>query len=115
MHRPRFDYEIENRLLSGEAKEDDDFFEWYSSSFEAENTAGVLLEPAKDHPEHKWCIMWEGFRMFMDYKRRSNYCCPDRFGMYIYNDFEGWGYQELIENFVSDCRGITLGFCSELI
>ncbi|KAF9698365.1 hypothetical protein EKO04_003417 [Ascochyta lentis] len=100
MHRPRFDYEIENRLLGEESKEDDDFDDWYSSGFDAEKKAGVMLEPAKNHPEHKWCIMWEGFKMFMDYRRRSNYCCPDNFGMYIYNDFEGWGYQELIENFI---------------
>lgn len=101
MHRPHFDYEIVNRLLGADRKEDEDFDEWYSSGFNAENKAGVMLEPAKDHPEHKWCIMWEGYKMFMDYRRRANYCNPDRFGMYIYNDFEGWGFQELLENFVS--------------
>ena len=100
MHRPHFDYKAENRTLGEESKEDEDFDDWYKAGFKAENEAGVMLEPAKDHPDHKWVILWEGYKMFMDYRRRSNYCCPDRFGMYIYNDFEGWGYQELIENFI---------------
>ncbi|KAF3052722.1 hypothetical protein E8E11_009669 [Didymella keratinophila] len=76
MHRPYFDYEAENRTLGKESK------------------------MRTSTTDHKWVIMWEGYKMFMDYRRRSNYCCPDRFGMYIYNDFEGWGYQELIENFI---------------
>ncbi len=82
-------------------KDEDEFDEWYREGFDAESNDGVILEPAKDHPDHKWTIMWKGYKMFMDYRRRSNYCSPDRFDMYIYNDFEGWGYQELIENFVS--------------
>ncbi|KAF3008682.1 hypothetical protein E8E13_009240 [Curvularia kusanoi] len=74
--------------------------ESYSKGFTEEKKAGVVLEPAKDHPDHKWCIMWEGWKMFMDYRRRANYCDPDNFGMYIYNDFPGWGHQELIQNFI---------------
>jgi hypothetical protein len=104
MHRPRFDFEAENHLLGADAKEEDDFDEWYSSSTDANAKAGVILEPAKDHPERKWCIMWEGFKMVMDYRRRSHYCNPDDFGMYIYNDFEGRGYQELVENMVSSIQ-----------
>lgn len=100
MHRPHFDYEIENRILGEDSKEDEEFDDWYEAGFKTEIKAGVMLKPAKDHPNHKWVIMWEGYKMFMNYRRRSKYCSPDRFGMYIYNDFEGWGFQELIENFV---------------
>ena len=46
-------------------------------------------------------MQWSGWKMYSDYKRRAGYCDPDAFGMYIYNDFQGWGIQELIENFVS--------------
>jgi hypothetical protein len=102
MHRPYFDYKVENRTLGEDSKEDEDLHEWYSAGFDAEDETGVMLEPADKHPDHKWVIMWEGYKMFMDYRRRSNYCCPDRFGMYIYNDFEGYGFQELIENFIVD-------------
>lgn len=90
MHCPRFDYEVEARTRAhANDQEQDDEHDAYSKGFDAENKAGVMLEPAKDHPEHKWVIVWKGFKMFMDYRRRVNYCSPDRFGMYIYNDFEG--------------------------
>lgn len=98
MPRPRFDYEIENRIT--DEHDEDEVREWYANSFDAENRAGVILEPIEDHPEHKWCMIWDGYNMFLDYSRRSKYCCPDNFGMYIYNDWEGWGYQELLQNFV---------------
>lgn len=96
IHRPHFDYEVENRVT----REHGDIHEWYSKGFDADNRAGVILEPAKDHPEHKWCMIWEGYKMFMDYRRRAKYCSPDNFDMYIYNDWEGRGYQELLQNFV---------------
>ena len=38
--------------------------------------------------------------MFVDYTRTSNYCSPDRFGTYIYNDFEWLRFQELNKNFI---------------
>lgn len=109
MHRPLFDYKVEQRTRDNPDEEDEEedeeegFHDLYKNGFDAENKAGVMLEPAKDHRDHKWCIMWAGYKMFMDYRRRANYCSPDAFGMYIYNDFEGWGFQELIENFVSGC------------
>lgn len=108
MHRPLFDYKVEARTRDDdEVEEDEDDDEEggigaYKKGFDAENKAGIMLEPAKDHSDHKWVIMWAGYKMFVDYRRRSNYCSPDSFGMYIYNDFEGWGFQELIENFVSN-------------
>jgi len=52
-------------------------------------------------------MMWEGYKTFLDYRRRSNYCDPDNFGMYIYNDFHGWGLQELMENQVCIHSGST--------
>jgi hypothetical protein len=72
-------YEVENRTLGGDPKEYEDFHDRYKASFKAENEADVMLELAKGHPDHKWVIMWKGYKMFMDYCRRSNYCCPDQF------------------------------------
>lgn len=69
MPRPHFDYEAENRTLGEDSKEDEDFADWYKAGFKADNEAGVILEPAKDHPDHRWVIMWEGYKMFMDYCR----------------------------------------------
>jgi hypothetical protein len=100
MHRPHFEYKVDNHALD-KPEEFDDLHEKYKKDFDSANESGIILQPAKDHPEWKWVIMWEGFKNFIDYRRRSNYCDPDRFGMYIYNDFAGKGIMELLENLVS--------------
>lgn len=102
MHRPHFTYKAENREAD-EDLDDDELHAKYKKDFEEAIKSDIILEPAKDHPEWKWTILWAGFKAFSEYRRRSNYCCPDRFSMYIYNDFEGWGLQELMENQV--CLG----------
>lgn len=48
-------------------------------------------------------MMWESWKMFCDWRRRAKYCDPDNFGMYICNDWYGWGLQELMENLVCIC------------
>lgn len=93
--RPRFDYEAENRAAE-EALDEDELHKKYGKDFEA--NWKLYLEPAKDHPEYTWVMMSEGYKTFTEFKRRSNYCCPDMFTMHIYNDFNGYGLQELIEN-----------------
>lgn len=95
MPHPHFEFKAADRTQS-ENDEEDEIADKYQKEF-AENKA-LFLEPAKDHPDYKWVIMWEGYKTFLDYRRRANYCNPDNFGMYIYNDFEGWGLQELMEN-----------------
>jgi hypothetical protein len=102
IHRPYFEYKIDNRKAE-EPIEEDKFHEMYTKKFEEDANSGVILEPAKDHPEWKWVMLWEGFKNVGDYRRRSQYCDPDRFGMYIYNDFVGKGLMELMENMVSIC------------
>lgn len=39
--------------------------------------------------------------MICGYRRLAPYTCPDMFGMHIFNDFNGYGIQELIENLLS--------------
>ncbi|KAF2829727.1 hypothetical protein CC86DRAFT_367670 [Ophiobolus disseminans] len=96
MPPPHFEYEAENRILGTDALEEDDMHDKYIKDFN--EIKSLILEPATDHPDYKWVMLWEGFKSFLDYRRRSNYCNPDSFGMYIYNDFNGWGLQELMEN-----------------
>lgn len=59
MRRPRFDYEAENRTLGDVSEEYKGFDGWDGAGFKAENEAGVMLELAKDHPDHKWVILWQ--------------------------------------------------------
>ncbi|KAF1938112.1 hypothetical protein EJ02DRAFT_425980 [Clathrospora elynae] len=98
MLRPRFDYELENSILGDDGLEEDDIFREYIKESDKAEESGTILRPVKDHPDWKWVILWEGFETFLTYKRRANYCAPDNFQMYIYNDFNGYGLQELMEN-----------------
>ncbi|KAF1917120.1 hypothetical protein BDU57DRAFT_548681 [Ampelomyces quisqualis] len=97
MHRPHFTYEVENRKAE-EPLDEDEVDDKYSEDFQKNLKSGIILQPAKDHPEWKWTILWAGFKNFSDYRRRSKYCDPDNFSMHIFNDFHGWGLQELMEN-----------------
>jgi hypothetical protein len=105
MHRPHFDYVSENHALGENGLEGAELFEKYQKDYEEAAKGGVILEPAKDHPDWKWTILWEGYKTFSDYQRRAKYCDPDNFSMHIYNDFQGYGLQELMENMVSNKCG----------
>lgn len=39
--------------------------------------------------------------MLCEWTTRGNYTVPDYFGMYIFNDWHGYGLQEMAENAVS--------------
>lgn len=59
-------------------------------------------DPAKDYPGHKWIIMRNSWDLMSERKTTASYCCPDAFDMYIWNDWEGYGLLEIVENFVAD-------------
>jgi hypothetical protein len=52
---------------------------------------------AKDHPEWKWTMMWKSWEYLCDWLRLAGYTDPDNFGMYVYNDFHGYGVLSLGE------------------
>jgi hypothetical protein len=99
IHRPHFEYEVENRHAK-KPLEEREVWKKYDKDFKEASKSGKVLEPAREHPEWKWVILWEGYKNFSDYRRRSKYCNPDVFGMYIYNDFAWYGLMELLENLV---------------
>lgn len=70
---------------------------------EDEGPAGIELhgKPASEHPDWEWVVMDETWSIVTEWHRRTDYCQPDNFGMYIYNDFYGYGLAELQENLVS--------------
>lgn len=57
-------------------------------------------KPASEHPEWPWVMMWQSWTIRCDWNRFMTYRDPDNFGMYIYNDWFGYGIQELQENLV---------------
>ena len=46
-------------------------------------------------------MMWKSWQLLCEWSARGNYTIPDLFGMYIFNDFHGYGMMELAENAVS--------------
>ena len=123
MYRPRVDYIAENDQLSDGELEPDEMDDKFVEETNETVMGDIMFEPAKDHPEWKWTVLWEGFKIFTDYKRRAKYCDPDNFGMYIYNDFCGKGLMELMENmvrmnlmnlnFVLICQDTCLRCCAQ--
>lgn len=53
-----------------------------------------------ERPDHKWVLMRRSWIKLCDASREASYRSPDNFGMYIYNDFEGYGLLEMVENFI---------------
>jgi hypothetical protein len=62
---------------------------------------GRLLKPASEFKDRKWIIQKQAWEMFCDFCRRTDYCNPAAFGMHVFNDFEGYGIMELLDNMVS--------------
>jgi hypothetical protein len=61
---------------------------------------------ASDHPEWKWTMMWKSWEYLCDGVREAAYTDPDNFGMYVYNDFHGYGVLSLAERQV--CLSLPL-------
>ncbi|KAI0003598.1 hypothetical protein F4779DRAFT_92148 [Xylariaceae sp. FL0662B] len=104
MNRPFFDVANEN------AEKDDPIDEnKLVKKFNKGVRSGgsIATEPAAQHPGYRWICMWETWKMYCDLKRRATYTDPDLFNMWIYNDFHGYGLQELIES-------VLLAFDKEL-
>lgn len=66
-----------------------------------ESKKKIFRASPKDHPTHKWVMMWSAWTSFCDMRLRVKYCDPDNFNMYIYNDFRGYGIQEILVEQVS--------------
>lgn len=67
-------------------------------------------KPASEHPDWKWVVMDECWTIVHEWHRRMDYCNPDNFNMYIYNDWYGWGLTELQENLVGLSEWIACAF-----
>jgi hypothetical protein len=104
VHRPFFDVESENWLAwttnpSAHLSEKEDVVEkLYKPCYEKSKQLHKL--PAAEHPEHKWVMMWGAWLKAEVLSRKAKYCDPDAFGMHLYNDWQGWGMQEIGENVV---------------
>ncbi|KAL2022227.1 hypothetical protein VTK56DRAFT_5837 [Thermocarpiscus australiensis] len=59
-------------------------------------------KPAAEHPDHVWKLSAAGkYRFFMQ-RIHSELRCPDNFNMYTFNDHEGYGVLEVLQNLILD-------------
>ena len=47
-------------------------------------------------------MTWDAWKKYDTLQRRAKYCDPDNFNMYIYNDWNSWGIQEIMEQQASE-------------
>jgi hypothetical protein len=105
IHRPFFDVEGENWVSwtnnpSAHVEESEVGSKLYKPIFDQEVKDGIYKAPPEQHKEHKWVMMWDAWLKTDVLERKAKYCDPDNFGMYLYNDWRGWGMQEIGENMV---------------
>jgi hypothetical protein len=81
-----------------EEDDEDNIYSKYNKDIKAEWNG----KPASEYPEHRWVISEKGFEDFCKLEIQADYRNPDNFAMYIYNDFWGYGIQEVIENWLLD-------------
>lgn len=107
IHRPHFDWEAERRAAekdneNEEDEEEDEEDDKFRKLMVEEKSSGKIFEPAAENKEWKWVMLWEGWKKFCELTRTITFCDPDNFGMYIYNDWKGYGVVEAVENYLSD-------------
>lgn len=98
MRRPIHDYEAENE---GKPEEDQLDEEELDELCMKEGKKIPHDTAASTMPENKWVLMRGAWIKYATVVRERGYRSPDALGMYIYNDFEGYGILELVETQVS--------------
>ncbi|KAK0615358.1 hypothetical protein B0T17DRAFT_657547 [Bombardia bombarda] len=64
-------------------------------------------KPAADHPDHPWQVTVAGKHKFYTQRIHCGTRCPDDFGMYTFNDHEGYGVMEIIQNLLLDFEEVA--------
>jgi len=95
--RPQWDLENENDDRDEDEQLDEEELEELTETLR-ETHIKILHKPAAEQPDYKWIAMEKTWQLFLEWDRRQSYTNPDNFEMYIYNDFYGYGLQEMIEN-----------------
>ncbi|KXT18473.1 hypothetical protein AC579_2240 [Pseudocercospora musae] len=67
---------------------------------DAEESKVVWKKSASEHPHWKWIMLRESFDLLDAAYKDTDNRDPDIFGMYIYNDYLGYGIIEILENMI---------------
>lgn len=101
--RPKWDEE------NGHGSSDDD--SGAEDANEPREKLSMWKKPAAEHPDWKWVASWQTWTILCDFMIRKDYCNPDMFDLWFYNDFYGHGLQDLLENLVSRRAHIRCQAC----
>jgi hypothetical protein len=88
-----------------DSEEDEEDYNESGKPKKAKCTGGrtcICNKPAAEHPEHPYTVSISGYRNFIDLVAHTNLRSPDAFDMYIFNDYEGYGILEVLQNLVLD-------------
>jgi len=62
----------------------------------------LCRKPAAEHPDHPWILSNAGFRKYLTQSTHAALRCPDNFDMYTYNDHQGYGVLQVVQNLLLD-------------
>lgn len=62
----------------------------------------LCRKPASEYPDHPWVLTYAGFHKYLSQSTMAAVRCPDNFAMYTYNDHEGYGILEVVQNLLLD-------------
>ncbi|KAL3490487.1 hypothetical protein BJX62DRAFT_140156 [Aspergillus germanicus] len=99
------DFDDDSEEDEDEDDEDDEDDNESDKPKKAKCTGGrtcICNKPAAEHPEHPYTVSISGYRKFIDLVAHTNLRSPDAFDMYIFNDYEGYGILEVLQNLVLD-------------
>jgi len=85
--------------LEDEEKDDENAFKAYAAARSGSNSMHNKIP--SEHPEWKWTMMIDTWKMYVELVQQASYRDPDNFNMHIYNDSHGYGISALIGDQVS--------------
>ncbi|KAF2233834.1 hypothetical protein EV356DRAFT_533372 [Viridothelium virens] len=100
--RPYYDFERENNLKMEEGKDgvlgEDELWKYYIKKSKCGEDDCMCGKPLRENPDWTWFTTRKAWQMRDDLKCEADFRHPDYFDMYVYNDFAGYGIQQVIEN-----------------
>ena len=117
MCRPRDDIVTEKQAIHDDYDPDMENEEEQGEANRCGSGNCMCKKSPKDFPEWKWLITRKGYAMVVHLQVESEKRDQDMMGQYHYNDFSGYGFQEVVENHVSAANRLTSlpHFCVILI
>ncbi|KAL9079130.1 MAG: hypothetical protein Q9157_001970 [Trypethelium eluteriae] len=77
---------------------EDELWKYYIKKSKCGEDDCMCGKPLRENPDWTWFTTRKAWQMRDDLKCEADFRNPDYFDMYVYNDFAGYGIQQVIEN-----------------